>query len=182
MNNFYNTNDAFENIFSFTGFSDTKNTDKDILDTLLLRLDNYDINDFICRVSALNLIPDNQNKCIIFDNFIEHILTSINSSSHSSNKMSSKKFKEIVETGTKLNLAMNIDPIEMPFIQRIQFYGNKWIFSGINSSPAFILLFLLFISIVFPAILTSVTTTSWSSVNFIFSLVFALLLFVITML
>lgn len=139
MNGFYNTNDAFENIFSFTGSSDTKNTDKNVLDTLLLRLNNYDVNDFICRVAALNLIPDNQNKCIIFDNFIEHILTSTNSSSHSSNKMSSKKFKEIVETGTKLNLAMNIDPIEMPFIQRIQFYGNKWIFSGINASPAFIL-------------------------------------------
>lgn len=139
MNNFYNVNDAFENVFSFTEYSETKHADKDVLDTLLLRLDNYDINDFICRVSALNLIPDNQNKCIIFDRFIEHILMSANSLSHSSNKMSSKKFKETVETGMKLNLAMGIDPIEMPFIQRIQFYGNKWIFSGINSSPAYIL-------------------------------------------
>ena len=27
----------------------------------------------------------------------------------------------------------------MPFMQRVQFYGNKWVFSGINSAPAYTL-------------------------------------------
>ena len=139
MNKFYNTNNFFDDILPFADNSNRESTDKYILDTLLSRLNNYDINDFICRVSALNLIPYNQNKCAIFDKLIDHVLMSANPLSPSLNKMSPKKFKDLIETGMNLNLAMGIDPIEMPFIQRIKFYGNKWIFSGINSAPAYIL-------------------------------------------
>ena len=100
MNKFYNTNNFFDDILPFADNSNRESTDKYILDTLLSRLNNYDINDFICRVSALNLIPYNQNKCAIFDKLIDHVLMSANPLSPSLNKMSPKKFKDLLETGS----------------------------------------------------------------------------------
>ena len=45
-------------------------SDNEILNNLLLDLKNYDIYNFLERVSSLNLIPQNQNKCMIFDTII----------------------------------------------------------------------------------------------------------------
>ena len=96
----------------------------------------YDVYDFITRVAALNVFPSNQNKCIIFDTLINALLCEDIKSYSSQNIMTAKKFANIISSCSKLNIAKGIDPIEMPFIQRIHFYGNRWVFSGINHSVA----------------------------------------------
>lgn len=139
MDKYFDMDDIFDDIPHYMGDDQSNEHDKVVLDTIVSSLSGYDVVDFMCKLSSLNLVPYNQNKCIIFDKIIDHILLSDLEISHSENKMSSKKFKELVEAGMKQNVAIGIDPIEMPFMQRIQFYGNKWIFSGINTSPAYIL-------------------------------------------
>lgn len=110
---------------------------KDDISDILTELENYDVYDFLSRVSALNLMPYNQNKCIVFDEIIKAILQEKQESFIGKNIMSSGKFKQIIEKSMNLTIARNIDPIESPFVYRIQFYGNHWILSGINTSVGF---------------------------------------------
>ena len=107
-------------------------SDNEILNNLLLDLKNYDIYYFLGRVSSLNLIPQNQNKCMIFDTIIEYILSKDLSFFTGKNIMGKAKFEKIISECMKLSISYSIDPIEEPFIYREQFYGNKWIFSGIT--------------------------------------------------
>lgn len=106
--------------------------DNDILKSMLSELKNYDIYNFLGRVSSLNLIPQNQNKCVIFDTIIEYILSNDLYSFNGTNIMGKAKFEKIINECMKLSISCGIDPIEEPFIYRVQFYGNKWVFSGIT--------------------------------------------------
>jgi len=137
MKNHYGLDDIFDRI------SDNKNDSKDldniVLNEMLSEVMNYNVMEFLCKLASLNLVPYNQNKSLIFDKIVDHILLSDIDLSSNQNKMSPKKFKQLVDTGMKLNVAIGIDPIEMPFMQRVQFYGNKWVFSGINSALAYTL-------------------------------------------
>lgn len=107
--------------------------DEIILENMLSIIGNYDVYDFIARVSSLNLIQHNQNKSIVFDIIIDTILRNSTNYCTSKNKMSKRKFEDIVNNCMKLSVSAAIDPIECPFVYRIQFYGNKLIFSGINT-------------------------------------------------
>jgi len=111
--------------------------DDEKLDEIVDEIKKYDVYDFITRVAALNVFPSNQNKCIIFDTLINALLCEDIKSYGSQNIMTAKKFANIISSCSKLNIAKGVDPIEMPFIQRIHFYGNRWVFSGINHSVAF---------------------------------------------
>lgn len=104
---------------------------------IVLKLKEYDIFDFISKVAALNLIPCNQNKCIILDAIINGVLSEDNNFFDGSNKISIKKFKDAVNEGMQLNQAVNIDPADMPFVQQIQFFGNYFIMSGINTDVGY---------------------------------------------
>ena len=46
-------------------FKTLKDTSTDKLEDIITELQNYDIFDFLSKVSALNLLPHNQNKCIV---------------------------------------------------------------------------------------------------------------------
>lgn len=104
---------------------------------IVLKLKEYDIFDFISKVAALNLIPCNQNKCIILDALINGVLSEDNNFFDGSNKISIKKLKDAVNEGMQLNQAVNIDPADMPFVQQIQFFGNYFIMSGINTDVGY---------------------------------------------
>lgn len=116
-----------------------KDTNNDKLNDILNELQNYDIFDFITKVSSLNLLPHNQNKCIVLDTIINAILEHKEEFFRGKSIISPKKFKDIISKAMGLPISLAIDPAEMPFIYRIQFYGNKWIFSGINTYFGFIL-------------------------------------------
>ena len=139
MDKYFDMDDIMDDIPHYMRDEQSSEHDKDILETIVSSLQGYDILDYICKLSALNLVPYNQNKCIVFDKIIDQILLSELEITQGGNKMSPKKFKQLVENGMGLNVAIGIDPIEMPFMQRIQYYGNKWVFSGINSAPAYML-------------------------------------------
>ena len=120
-------------------FKTLKDTSTDKLEDIITELQNYDIFDFLSKVSALNLLPHNQNKCIVLDTIINAILECKEESFSGTSKISLKKFKDIISKAMNLPIALGIDPAEMPFIYRVQFYGNNWIFSGVNTYFGFIL-------------------------------------------
>lgn len=76
----------------------------------------YDVYDVIARLSELNLLPQNQNKSILLDGLIAAILCEKEENYNSNYKMSSGKFKKLIEQLNKTNLAMSIDPNENIFV------------------------------------------------------------------
>ena len=87
-------------------------------------------------IAALNLMIENQNKSAILDALIAGILTRPRESYQGTAKMSSGKFRSIINRIEMTGLRMMVDPAENPFIERIRYYGNYWIFPGINYAPA----------------------------------------------
>lgn len=63
--------------------------DNQKLDLLVAIIERYDVYDFICRISALNLLIANQNKSILFDALIAKVISKGRSNYHSNLKMSS---------------------------------------------------------------------------------------------
>lgn len=122
------------------GISDSINAGKDdrteIIEKMIDTLHGYDINDFISRVSALNLLPSNQNKCAVFDEIIDAILQCKKDEFVLQNRMSQTKFKQILNAFFEPQKIF-MDPPEMPFVYRVLFYGNRWIFSGMCSHPGY---------------------------------------------
>ena len=108
--------------------------DNDVNDKFLNSLNNFNLFDIILRVSALNLLPYNQNKSLVLDKIINDILTYGFDSYNSENLMSMSRFRNLINQYMNSGLAHSIDPAEMPFIQRVQFYGDYWILTGINTN------------------------------------------------
>lgn len=126
-------------IFNMIEKENLEDNDEKVFDRIITDLENYNVLDFISRVAILNLNPYNQNKSMIFDKILDCVLCSKLDFQSNKNKMSNNKFNNLINLVMSTHYSQTIDPIEMPFIQRVQYYGNKWIFSGINHSPAYIL-------------------------------------------
>ena len=107
------------------------------LKALIDEIARYDVFDFIARISSLNLLIENQNKSILFDALIAGLLTREKTIYLGTAKMSSGKFRSIVNRLGNLGLQQMIDPAENAFIERVCYYGNYWIFPGINYSPSY---------------------------------------------
>lgn len=106
---------------------------KEIVD----ELSKYDIFDFIARISSLNLLIENQNKSILLDALIAGILTKNRSDYSGKAKMSQGKLRGIITRLDNMAMRRMVDPPETLFVERVLYYGNYWIFGGINYSPRF---------------------------------------------
>lgn len=120
-------------------YEGTKKGDKDILKNILEEIKKYDIYDIIAKLSALNLVPENQNKATIIEPIIAAILTLSKKKLTSKYKISMGKFKRIVQSIENMRLTSAIDPPENPFIERVMFFNNYNVFTGINYIPGYIL-------------------------------------------
>lgn len=123
---------------TFNNFYD-KSDDYKEMQNILNEVKKYDVFDFITRVSALNLIPENQNKSILFDALIASLLTLKRTEYTSNNKMSSGKFRKIINKINNMDLKMSLDPAENIFIENVMFYNNYLIFTGVNYLPGYCL-------------------------------------------
>lgn len=107
-----------------------------VLSSIIDDLAPYDIYDVLARVSSLNLMIENQNKSTILDALIAGILSRPLESYPGKAKMSSGRFRNVINRLESMGLKMMVDPAENAFIERVRYYGNYWIFPGINHSPA----------------------------------------------
>ena len=78
---------------------------KDTISKLVDIVSNYDVYDFISRVAGLNLIPENQNKSVLLDALQQYIIEREKIIYTSTAKMSSGKFRNIINENlyTKIN-------------------------------------------------------------------------------
>lgn len=109
------------------------------IQSLINEIAKYDVFDFIARISSLNLLIENQNKSILFDALIAGLLTNDRAMYTGTVKMSSGKFRNIIGRLEDLQLKSMVDPAENAFIERVLYYGNHWIFPGINYFPSYTL-------------------------------------------
>lgn len=116
-----------------------KERDIDIVNDILREVKKYDVYDIIAKLSALNLVPENQNKATIIEPIIAAILTLPKEELTSEYKISKGRFKRIIQSIEKMSMRSAIDPPENAFIDRVMFYGNYNIFTGINYIPGYIL-------------------------------------------
>ena len=105
----------------------------------------YDVYDVIARISALNLIPENQNKAVLFDSLIEYILREDATLYQSKYKMSPGKFKKLIQQLDECDLAHSIDPNENVFVQRIMCNENYVVFNGIDQTPSYNLQMMIYV-------------------------------------
>lgn len=108
---------------------------KDDISEIVDKISNYDIFDFIARISGLNLMSENQNKSVMLDTLIQYVLAKEESDYFSNNKISAGKFKSIINELNSTNLSLSIDPCENVFIQNIMLGTNYRVFNGIDSTP-----------------------------------------------
>ena len=99
-------------------------------------LKNYNLVDFIKKVSALMLFPQNQSKSVIFQGMISTALSIPKEEMNENNNMSAGKFNKIVKRFSSLYRIVNVDPPEFPFVLPVIFYENYHIFMGANSLDA----------------------------------------------
>ena len=128
----------------YYGFYNSKNTgdssiDEQQLTPIINELRHYDVYDFLARVSSLNLLIENQNKAVLFDTLIGFILSHKQSDFPGMAKMSSSRFRNLIDSLNNLTLYRMVDPSENAFIERVRYYGNYWIFPGNNYCPSFCL-------------------------------------------
>lgn len=120
-------------------YSEKKNSDIFIINEILNEVKKYNVYDFISRVSALRLIPENQSKAVVLDCLIACVLTIKKEEVKSNIIMSSGKFRSIIYKVNNLDIRLAEDPPENMFIERVMFDDNYYIFQGINYLPSYTL-------------------------------------------
>lgn len=128
----------FENSLLVDELEKYDNEDRKIITSIREELLNYNMVDFLEKVSALMLIPENQSKSVIFQIMISTALSLRENEFNSNNIMSYRKFKIFVNKFSNLNRNLMIDPPEFPFVLPIIYDSNYHIFMGANSlSPIY---------------------------------------------
>lgn len=117
-------------------FFENDDTIKEI-ENIVDEIKKYDIYDILARISALNLVPQNQNKSILLDGLISVILSKREKEYCTDCKMSAGKFRKLIERLNNTNLAMSIDPNENVFVQNVMLMDNYFVFNGIDYTPAY---------------------------------------------
>lgn len=95
----------------------------------------YDSLDLLTKISALNLVFENQNKNLYTSYLTTYALFNLNSDKP---KASSKTFRTIISKVEKESgLSWKIDPSESPFFEYVFLDKEYGVFNGINTSSAF---------------------------------------------
>lgn len=130
-----------DTFYPFDAFNQAydKSSDHKEMQNILTEVKKYDVYDFIARVSALNLMPENQNKSILLDALIASLLTVKRSAYNSTIKMSSGKFRKIINQVDNLKLKIGLDPAESSFLEGVMFHSNYLIFTGTSYLPGYCL-------------------------------------------
>ncbi|EHC2216489.1 hypothetical protein JTZ08_001202 [Listeria monocytogenes] len=117
------------------------NNDKDKmeLEQIIMKIQQFDKLEFLSRVAALRLYYKNRDKAVLLDAITTATINwlSENEWNYSGIAMSYGKFKKTIQNLNNLDIKINIDPTENPYIERILCYGNYDIIPGINISLTF---------------------------------------------
>ncbi|EAG2102256.1 hypothetical protein BCZ12_01600, partial [Listeria monocytogenes] len=113
--------------------------DKMELEQIIMKIQQFDKLEFLSRIAALRLYYKNRDKAVLLDAITTATINwlSENEWNYSGIAMSYGKFKKTIQNLNNLDITINIDPTENPYIERILCFGNYDIIPGINFSPTF---------------------------------------------
>ena len=134
-------NDSFsfiEKLISNTGVRMT-NLDERKIQKLIESIATYDKYEFLLRVSALRLPYKNRDKAVLLDAITTATLNwlDVNNWNFEGIPMSYGKFKKVINYLNQMDSKRLIDPIDNPYIDSVQFYGNYEVMPGINTASSY---------------------------------------------
>ena len=106
-------------------------------------LKNYNMFDFLSRISSLIIIPENQSKSVIFQLIISTALSLKTNEFNPENIISNNKFKYFINEFSNLNRKKLIDPPDFPFVLPVIYYENYNLFMGTNTIAPYYLNYML---------------------------------------
>src|SRR5699024_11611853 len=97
-------------------------------------ISKYDKRELLQRLAALRLSFENRDKAVLLDAITTATLNwlSENNWNFEGFSMSYGKFKKVIKQINQLDSKSAIDPLDNPYIDDIQFYGNHKVMPGIN--------------------------------------------------
>lgn len=132
-------NDSFiEKLISNTALGMT-NVDEKKIQELLESIAKYDKYEFLLRISALRLPYKNRDKAVLLDAITTATLNwlDVNNWNFEGIPMSYGKFKKVINYLNQMDSKRLIDPIDNPYIDSVQFYGNYEVMPGINTASSY---------------------------------------------
>ncbi|QQP70187.1 hypothetical protein JHE06_11535 [Carnobacterium sp. CS13] len=116
-----------------------KDDDSEKIKEIIERLNRYDKLEFLQRVSALRLCFENRDKAVLIDAITTEMLRWLfkNNWNYNGLSMSYGKFKKVINLVNQLSSKNAIDPLDNPYVDEIQFYGNYKVLPGINESSSY---------------------------------------------
>lgn len=115
----------FESMLSDT-LSEIKNLDNVKIQKIVENIGKYDKKEFLQRLAALRIPFENRDKAVLLDATTTATLNWLSENNWNFNglSMSYGKFKKVIQQINQLDSKMAIDPLDNPYIDNIQFYGN----------------------------------------------------------
>lgn len=127
----------------FTNFMNSldhlKEGDNDNIEKIIKSINKYNKSQFLQRISALRLHFKNRDKAVLIDAVTTEVLRWLykNNWNFDGILMSYGKFKKIIGSINQLKSKAAIDPLDGPYIDDIQFYGNYKVLPGINQNSSY---------------------------------------------
>ena len=102
-------------------------------------ISKYDKRELLQRLAALRLSFENRDKAVLLDAITTATLNwlSENNWNFEGFSMSYGKFKKVIQQINQLDSKSAIDPLDNPYIDDIQFYGNHKVMPGINLTSSY---------------------------------------------
>lgn len=102
-------------------------------------ISKYDKRELLQRVAALRLEFKNRDKAVLLDAITTATLNwlSENNWNFEGFSMSYGKFKKVIQKINQLASKSAIDPLDNPYVDDIQFYGNHKVMPGINLTSSY---------------------------------------------
>ncbi|HFZ4996080.1 TPA: hypothetical protein ACIKV0_003315 [Enterococcus faecalis] len=128
----------FESMLSDT-LSEIKNLDNVKIQKIVENIGKYDKKEFLQRLAALRIPFENRDKAVLLDATTTATLNWLSENNWNFNglSMSYGKFKKVIQQINQLDSKMAIDPLDNPYIDNIQFYGNHKVMPGINFASSY---------------------------------------------
>lgn len=135
-NNFLDE-DMFTNLMS--PLDSLKEGDNDKIEKIIKSINKYNKSQFLQRISALRFHFKNRDKAVLIDAITTEMLRWLykNNWNFDGIPMSYGKFKKIIGSINQLRSKVAIDPLDGPYIDDIQFYGNYKVLPGINQNSSY---------------------------------------------
>lgn len=135
-------NEMFRSLFeklSADPLAEIRELDNIKIQEIVKKIGKYNKKQFLQRVAALRIPFENRDTAVLLDAITTATLNwlSVNNWNFEGFPMSYGKFKKVIYSINQLESKSAIDPLDNPYLDDIQFYGNYRVMPGINLTSSY---------------------------------------------